>query len=44
MLGVSIRISRRVFPKIQMIPGGCLFWFQKVLLQQSHILFDIKGF
>ena len=43
MLGVALRISCCLFPKIQMVVGGCFFLPRKFVLQQNHIDFDIKG-
>ena len=38
-----MRIFFRVFPKIQMVPGECLFRPRKFLVQQNHIHFEIEG-
>ena len=43
MSGFALRMSCCLFAKIQMVAGGCFFRFQKFLLQQNHIDFDVKG-
>ena len=43
VLGIALRMSCCLFPKIQMVAGGCFFPPRKFLFQQNHIDFDIKG-
>ena len=43
MLGVALRMSCCLFPKIKMVAGGCIFRPRKFLLQQN-IDFDVKDF
>ena len=43
MLGVALRMSCCLFPKIKMVAGGCFFRPRKFLLQQN-IDFDVKDF
>ena len=43
MLEVALRMPCCLFPKIQIVAGGCFFRSRIFLLQQNHIDFDVKS-
>ena len=42
VLGGALRMYCCLFPKIQVVTGGCFFRSRNFLLQQNHINFDVK--